>query len=47
MLVKKAVWLTNVDSEVMNSREHLAQGLSRLAELGFNTIYPAVWQQDL
>ena len=43
--VKKAVWLTNVDSQVMNSRENLAAGLSRLAELGFNTIYPAVWQR--
>jgi uncharacterized lipoprotein YddW (UPF0748 family) len=43
--VIKAVWLTNVDSQVMNSRENLAAGLSRLAELGFNTIYPAVWQR--
>jgi uncharacterized lipoprotein YddW (UPF0748 family) len=41
----KAVWLTNVDSQVMNSRENLAEGLLRLAELGFNTIYPAVWQR--
>jgi uncharacterized lipoprotein YddW (UPF0748 family) len=41
----KAVWLTNVDSQVMNSRENLAAGLSRLSELGFNTIYPAVWQR--
>jgi uncharacterized lipoprotein YddW (UPF0748 family) len=41
----KAVWLTNVDSQVMNSRENLTEGLSRLAELGFNTIYPAVWQR--
>jgi uncharacterized lipoprotein YddW (UPF0748 family) len=29
----------------MNSRENLAEGLSRLVELGFNTIYPAVWQR--
>jgi uncharacterized lipoprotein YddW (UPF0748 family) len=43
--VIKAVWLTNVDSQVMNSRHNLAEGLSRLAELGFNTIYPAVWQR--
>lgn len=43
--MKKAVWLTNVDSEVMNSRSNLAVGLSRLAELGFDTIYPAVWQR--
>ena len=41
----KAVWLTNVDSQVMNSRHNLAEGLARLAELGFNTIYPAVWQR--
>jgi uncharacterized lipoprotein YddW (UPF0748 family) len=29
----------------MNSHENLAAGLSRLSELGFNTIYPAVWQR--
>ncbi|MCY7337388.1 MAG: family 10 glycosylhydrolase [Chamaesiphon sp.] len=44
-MVLKAVWLTNVDSQVMNSRANLAEGLQRLAELGFNTIYPAVWQR--
>jgi uncharacterized lipoprotein YddW (UPF0748 family) len=41
----KAVWLTNVDSQVMNSRHNLAAGLARLADLGFNTIYPTVWQR--
>jgi uncharacterized lipoprotein YddW (UPF0748 family) len=41
----KAVWLTNVDSQVMNSRANLAAGLQRLAGLGFDTIYPAVWQR--
>ena len=29
----------------MNSRANLATGLQRLAALGFNTIYPAVWQR--
>ena len=43
--MRKAVWLTNVDSRVMNSRTNLAAGLERLARLGFNTIYPAVWQR--
>jgi uncharacterized lipoprotein YddW (UPF0748 family) len=43
--LQKAVWLTNVDSRVMNSRTNLAEGLTRLAQLGFNTIYPAVWQR--
>lgn len=41
----KAVWLTNVDSQVMDSRHNLAEGLHRLSELGFNTIYPVVWQR--
>jgi uncharacterized lipoprotein YddW (UPF0748 family) len=41
----KAVWLTNIDSRVMNSRKNLAEGLHRLADLGFNTVYPAVWQR--
>jgi uncharacterized lipoprotein YddW (UPF0748 family) len=41
----KAVWLTNVDSQLMNSRTNLAEGLTRLAEFGFNTIYPVVWQR--
>jgi uncharacterized lipoprotein YddW (UPF0748 family) len=43
--LQKAVWLTNVDSQVMNSRSNLAEGLQRLAQLGFDTIYPAVWQR--
>jgi uncharacterized lipoprotein YddW (UPF0748 family) len=29
----------------MNSRQNIAVGLSQLAELGFNTIYPVVWQR--
>ncbi len=41
----KAVWLTNIDSQVMNSHRNLAEGLHRLADLGFNTIYPVVWQR--
>ena len=41
----KSVWLTNIDSQVMNSRKNLAEGLHRLADLGFNTIYPVVWQR--
>lgn len=45
MPLQKAVWLTNVDSQVMNSRTNLAEGLQRLAALGFDTIYPAVWQR--
>jgi uncharacterized lipoprotein YddW (UPF0748 family) len=41
----KAVWLTNVDSQVLNSRANLDRGLQQLAALGVNTIYPVVWQR--
>jgi uncharacterized lipoprotein YddW (UPF0748 family) len=43
--VIKAVWLTNVDSRVLNSRANLDRGLQQLAALGVNTIYPVVWQR--
>lgn len=39
----RGVWLTNIDSEVLFSRENLEAAVNRLAELNFNTIYPAVW----
>jgi uncharacterized lipoprotein YddW (UPF0748 family) len=41
----KAVWLTNVDSQVLNSRANLDRGLQQLAALGVNAIYPVVWQR--
>jgi uncharacterized lipoprotein YddW (UPF0748 family) len=44
-LMIKAVWLTNVDSQVLSSRNNLVSGLNRLHQLGFNTIYPCVWQR--
>ncbi|HIK54940.1 MAG TPA: family 10 glycosylhydrolase [Synechococcales cyanobacterium M55_K2018_004] len=39
----RGVWLTNIDSEVLFSRQNLRRGLERLARLNFNTIYPTVW----
>ncbi|NJO42367.1 MAG: family 10 glycosylhydrolase [Cyanobacteria bacterium CRU_2_1] len=41
----RAVWLTNVDSDVLSSQTAIQQGLQQLKDLGFNTIYPAVWQK--
>jgi uncharacterized lipoprotein YddW (UPF0748 family) len=43
--MQRAVWLTNIDSQVMNSRANLAEGMRRLKDLGFSTIYPVVWQR--
>jgi uncharacterized lipoprotein YddW (UPF0748 family) len=39
------VWLTNVDSDVLFSEEALITALDELKRLGFNTIYPTVWNK--
>ncbi|MEB3288820.1 MAG: family 10 glycosylhydrolase [Leptolyngbya sp.] len=39
----RGVWLTNIDSQVLFSTEALTAGVNQLAELNFNTLYPAVW----
>lgn len=39
----RGVWLTNIDSEVLFSRNNLREAVRRLERLNFNTIYPTVW----
>jgi uncharacterized lipoprotein YddW (UPF0748 family) len=39
----RGAWLTNVDSEILFSRQALSTALDRLAQHNFNTVYPAVW----
>ncbi|AFY57008.1 hypothetical protein Riv7116_4589 [Rivularia sp. PCC 7116] len=39
----RGVWLTNIDSDVLFSSEKLKDALTRLKELNFNVVYPAVW----
>ena len=39
----RGVWLTNVDSDVLFSRENTTEAIANLAELNFNTLYPTVW----
>jgi uncharacterized lipoprotein YddW (UPF0748 family) len=39
----RGVWLTNIDSEVLFSPGNLAEAIAHLADLNFNTVYPAVW----
>lgn len=41
----RSIWLTNVDSDVLHSRTNIEASLHRLKNLGFNTIYPVVWQR--
>jgi uncharacterized lipoprotein YddW (UPF0748 family) len=39
----RGVWLTNVDSDVLFSKQALTAGLDRLSKLHVNTLYPTVW----
>lgn len=39
----RGVWLTNIDSDLLFSREGIAAGMERLADAGFNVVFPVVW----
>ncbi|HEY9761600.1 MAG TPA: family 10 glycosylhydrolase [Trichocoleus sp.] len=39
----RGVWLTNIDSNVLFSKENLVAAVDRLAALNINTLYPVVW----
>ncbi|MBN2279338.1 MAG: family 10 glycosylhydrolase [Candidatus Marinimicrobia bacterium] len=39
----RGVWITNVDSEILDSYENIKEGVEFLAEHHFNIIYPVVW----
>ncbi|AFY65445.1 family 10 glycosylhydrolase [Geitlerinema sp. PCC 7407] len=39
----RGVWLTNIDSDVLFSRDRLRAALAELDRLNFNTVYPTVW----
>ncbi|MEO1347869.1 MAG: family 10 glycosylhydrolase [Cyanobacteria bacterium J06635_15] len=41
----RGVWLTNVDSNVLFSRENLESSIAKLSRLNFNTLYPTVWNR--
>ncbi|WP_126388115.1 glycoside hydrolase family 10 protein [Pseudanabaena sp. ABRG5-3] len=39
----RGIWLTNVDSDVLFSKQRIQQAINRLKRLKFNTLYPTVW----
>jgi uncharacterized lipoprotein YddW (UPF0748 family) len=39
----RGVWLTNVDSNVLDSRDHIEAAMAFLAEHNFNVVFPVVW----
>ncbi|MBV8883301.1 MAG: family 10 glycosylhydrolase [Chroococcidiopsidaceae cyanobacterium CP_BM_RX_35] len=41
----RGVWITNTDSEVLNSQQSIAEAMDFLAETGFNVVFPVVWSK--
>lgn len=41
----RGVWITNVDSDVLLSKQDIADMMDFLAESGFNVVYPVVWNK--
>lgn len=41
----RGVWITNIDSDVMFSREATAEAMQYLADRGFNVVFPVVWNE--
>jgi uncharacterized lipoprotein YddW (UPF0748 family) len=39
----RGVWVTNVDSKVLDSRESIDEAMKFLADKGFNVVMPVVW----
>ncbi|MBN2780545.1 MAG: family 10 glycosylhydrolase [Candidatus Marinimicrobia bacterium] len=39
----RGVWVTNVDSKVLDSRESIEEAMAFLADKGFNVVMPVVW----
>jgi uncharacterized lipoprotein YddW (UPF0748 family) len=43
----RGVWLTNVDSRVLESREGIAEAMQFLADHHFNLVCPVVWNKSM
>jgi uncharacterized lipoprotein YddW (UPF0748 family) len=43
----RGVWLTNVDSKVLNSKENITEAVELLDQLGFNTIFVVTWNKAM
>jgi uncharacterized lipoprotein YddW (UPF0748 family) len=41
----RGIWLTTTDSQVLSSRQNIAEAMEFLAETGFNVVFPVVWNQ--
>ena len=43
----RGVWLTNVDSKALNSKENIIEAVELCSDLGFNTIFVVTWNKAM
>jgi uncharacterized lipoprotein YddW (UPF0748 family) len=43
----RAVWLTNVDSDILFSEQGIVDAVARLDAAGFNVLFPVVWNKGM
>lgn len=43
----RGIWLTNTDSQVLKSKQRIAEAMDFLAETGFNVVFPVVWNKGV
>lgn len=41
----RGVWITNVDSDVLLSKDRIAEAMEFLADMNINVVYPVVWNK--
>lgn len=41
----RGVWITNVDSRILDSSHTIRESVQRLADIGINTLFPVVWNR--
>ncbi|MBW4575443.1 MAG: family 10 glycosylhydrolase [Aphanothece sp. CMT-3BRIN-NPC111] len=39
----RGIWITTTDSQVLSSRQNIAEAMDFLAQTGFNVVFPVVW----
>lgn len=41
----RAVWIPSTDCKVLTSKQRIASAMDLIADTGFNTVFPVVWNR--
>lgn len=43
----RGVWITSTDSNVLDSKQNIAEAMNFLSDTGFNVVFPVVWNKGM